>query len=351
MLNDEHGVPESCNSDDRNVYALGRMGPHNVVIACLPAGVPGATPAATVAADMQRTFKGLRFGLLVGVCSGAPSVADDVRLGDVVVSCPSHDTGGVIQFERAVSPNINDKNNNNDDDDSSGSSGRQGQFMRSRSLNAPLKVLLTALTRLEAEHMLRGSSICDFLAEAALKYPRMKAQFAAPLASRGSRSDHYDGDDTFDEADKLFEASYLHRSGSAGNSACGQCDARRLVQRPARESSGPVVHYGVIASSDAEIECGVTRDAAKEALGMGVLCFEREAAGLMNDFPCLVIRGISDYADTHKSTAWIAYAAAAAVACAKELLESMPPQEVQDMAVLNEGETSSLLRSTTYNVC
>ncbi len=105
------------------------------------------------------------------------------------------------------------------------------------------------------------------------------------------------------------------------------------------------MHYGVIASSDEEIECGVTRDVAKEALGVGVLCFEREAAGLMNDFPCLVVRGISDYADTHKSTTWIGYAAAAAAACAKELLEIMPPQEVQDMAVLKEGETPSSFRS------
>jgi nucleoside phosphorylase len=358
MLDDEHGVPESRNGDDRNVYSLGRVGQHNVVIACLPAGVPGATPAATVAADMQRTFKGLRFGLLVGVGSGAPSAADDIRLGDVVVSCPLHETGGVVQFERAVPFNNNNKNNNNNDDKNGGSgdgsrssSSRPSRFVRGQSLNAPPKVLLTALTQLEAEHMLRGSSICDFLAEAALKYPRMKAQFAAPVASRGGRSDSNVGNDTFDAADKLFEASYMHQSGMVGNGACGQCDAHRLVQPPARESSGPAVHYGVIASSDAEIECGVTRDAAKEALGVGVLCFEREAAGLMNDFPCLVVRGVSDYADTHKSTAWIGYAAAAAAACAKEILESMPPQEVQDMAVLNEGETSSSLRSISNNVC
>jgi nucleoside phosphorylase len=63
-----------------------------------------------------------------------------------------------------------------------------------------------------------------------------------------------------------------------------------------------VVHFGVIASGDVETECGIARQKAKEALG--AICFEREAAGLMNDFPCLVIRGVSDYADTHKNARW-----------------------------------------------
>ncbi|KAL3444390.1 hypothetical protein BJX65DRAFT_310973 [Aspergillus insuetus] len=45
-----------------------------------------------------------------------------------------------------------------------------------------------------------------------------------------------------------------------------------------------------------------------------------EAAGLMNTYPCLVIRGICDYADSHKNKAWQGYAAATAAAFAKELL-------------------------------
>ena len=40
-----------------------------------------------------------------------------------------------------------------------------------------------------------------------------------------------------------------------------------------------------------------------------VLCFEMEAAGLMNHFPCLVIRGICDYSDSHKNKEWQGYAA------------------------------------------
>jgi hypothetical protein len=49
-----------------------------------------------------------------------------------------------------------------------------------------------------------------------------------------------------------------------------------------------------------------------------------EAAGLMDGFPCLVIRGICDYADSHKSKNWQRYSAAAAAAYAKELLLGVP---------------------------
>lgn len=49
-------------------------------------------------------------------------------------------------------------------------------------------------------------------------------------------------------------------------------------------------------------------------------CVEMEAAGLMNNYPCVVVRGICDYADSHKNKDWQGYAAAVAVAYAKELL-------------------------------
>ena len=72
---------------------------------------------------------------------------------------------------------------------------------------------------------------------------------------------------------------------------------------------------------------GAKRDRVSEDLG-GVLCFEMEAAGLMNSFPCLVIRGICDYADSHKNKKWQPYAAGTAAACAKETLSVIPPAEV-----------------------
>jgi nucleoside phosphorylase len=61
-----------------------------------------------------------------------------------------------------------------------------------------------------------------------------------------------------------------------------------------------------------------------------------EAAGLMNSFPCLVIRGICDYADSHNNKMWHPYAAATAAACAKEILSVIPPAEVIKACPVNE---------------
>jgi nucleoside phosphorylase len=81
---------------------------------------------------------------------------------------------------------------------------------------------------------------------------------------------------------------------------------------------------------------GATRDTVSAELG-GVLCFEMEAAGLMNSFPCLVIRGICDYADSHKNKKWQAYAAGTAAACAKEVLLVIPPVEVTKTRTVQEA--------------
>jgi nucleoside phosphorylase len=354
MLDDEHGVPATRGDADSNSYFLGRIGDHNVVIACLPAGTPGAAPAATVAASLQRTFRDVRVGLLVGVGSGAPSAADDVRLGDVVVGIPTSDTGGVVQFGPALEDNDDDVHGENTCSGSTNGAGggagtgrRFSRFLRTRCLNASPRVLLSALNVLQSEHRMSGSEASDILARAAQKYPRIKRQFAVPLAGGGSGGI---GKEQEEETDLLFRGEYVHvgetsssnvSCGSGnGSRTCDKCDVRMLVQRPSRDAQEPAVHYGVIASGDQEIACGVARDEAKKVFG--ALCFEREAAGLMNDFPCLVIRGIGDYADTHKSGRWQDYAAATAAALGKELLGYVPAQEVQEMAkimdVMKDGE-------------
>lgn len=75
---------------------------------------------------------------------------------------------------------------------------------------------------------------------------------------------------------------------------CGD-DRSKLVPRHERTEyyDNPAIHYGLIASANQLMKDAVVRD--KLAAEMGVVCFEMEAAGLMNHFPCLVIRGICDY--------------------------------------------------------
>ena len=80
------------------------------------------------------------------------------------------------------------------------------------------------------------------------------------------------------------------------------------------------VHYGLIVSGNKVIKDATLRDNLNKELGGNVFCVEMEAAGLMDNFPCIVIRGICDYADSHKNKDWQEHAAAVAAAFAKELL-------------------------------
>src|SRR5216110_630802 len=83
MLDNEHGISQSLPEHDTNAYTLGEIGEHKIVMACLPAGRMGVGAAAVVADNMRRTFKSIRFGLLVGIGGGVPNEGRDIRLGDV----------------------------------------------------------------------------------------------------------------------------------------------------------------------------------------------------------------------------------------------------------------------------
>ena len=88
-----------------------------------------------------------------------------------------------------------------------------------------------------------------------------------------------------------------------------------------------IVHRGTIASGELVIKDAKLRDDLTQKYG--VLCFEMEAAGALTDFPCMVIRGISDYCDSHKNDQWHGYAAAVAAAYARQLFFHMSIEEAQ----------------------
>ncbi|KAI8172867.1 hypothetical protein K4K51_010542 [Colletotrichum sp. SAR 10_75] len=89
------------------------------------------------------------------------------------------------------------------------------------------------------------------------------------------------------------------------------------------------------------------RDDINKNLNGNTLCIEMEAAGLMDDFPCLVIRGICDYADSHKNDAWQKHAAAVAAALTKELLQKVPLVEVDNERTVLETLARELRESMT----
>lgn len=265
-------------------YLLGRIDTQHVVIGWMPAGRIGLNPAATIAAQMQADYPSVQHRFLVGIGGGVPSPEADVRLGDVVISIPYKDHGGVVRYN-------------------AGKVHEGGRIERTGYLSPPPTVLLEVVNDLRARRIGRKDQMAQHL-----------ARFDAP--SEFARE--HAGDDV------LFQAGSSHVSGLR----CDSCDPDQVVARPARaDPLAPFVHYGTIASDDQVIKDGITRDRLSAELG-GVLCFEMEAAGLMNDFPCLVIRGICDYADSHKNKSWQPYAAATAAACAKEIVRLLPAPPV-----------------------
>lgn len=286
MIDEEHpSLPQPI--ADSNSYSLCRICKHNVVLACLPSGQTGNNSAASVAARMTLLFPSIRFGIMVGVGGGAPGVDKngkvvvDIRLGDVVVSNPGPKGGGVLQYDF-------------------GKTVKEGKFVHTGTLNHPPKVVLTALQTIKAKHRFRRFGFLEYLAQIP---PKLGETYAYLRADR----------------DRLFEAKYEHHD-NADN--CDSCDRNKLVNREPRGNSNPIVHYGIIASGNEVMRHGTTRERLQRE--HEIMCFEMEAAGLVNEFPCVVIRGICDYSDSHKNKDWQPYAAATAAAYAKELLSVVP---------------------------
>ncbi|KAK4060353.1 hypothetical protein Trihar35433_10217 [Trichoderma harzianum] len=293
MLDDRHeDLPNP--TGDHNTYMLGSIGKHNVVIAGLPLGRVGNNTAATVATRMVSSFPNIRVGLMVGVGGGIPH---KTRLGDVVISCPNGTEPGVVQWDMGKT--------------------EAGQFVRTGSLAPPPTALLTALTRFKAHHITTRRNMLKYL---------KKLEKDPDVPESYKKSDSLQ--------DLLFHPSYGHVEADESclsdedEDDCRRCDKSKLVRRSKRESG--MIHCGLIASGTRVIKDANLRDSLSKQFNE-ILCIEMEAAGLMNDFPCVVIRGIADYSDSHKNEKWQDYAAATAAACAKALLMVVATSEVDKL--------------------
>lgn len=294
FFDEKHEMLEAAADNDNNTYAFGKIGSHNVVMASLPRSEYGTTAAATVARDMARSFPNIRIGLMVGVGGGAPSTKHDIRLGDVVVSCREGEKGGVFQFDY-------------------GKTIQEQAFKQTGSLNQPPQLLLTAVGSLEATYELNGHQLNAEIDNALSQYPRLRQKYSRPCP----------------DSDRLYHPEFVHPDMPGDcRDTCGDNPAH-LIHRAERseDEDDPAIHYGLIASSNQLMKDAIIRD--KLAANKDVLCFEMEAAGLMNHFPCIVIRGICDYSDSHKNKAWQGYAAMVAAAYAKDLLKQIRPNKIE----------------------
>jgi nucleoside phosphorylase len=295
FLDEEHEGPEYVSPNDNNDYTLGKVGKHNVVIAVLPDGEYGISSAASVARDMMHTFPNVRIGLMVGIGGGAPSPKHDIRLGDLVVSAPRDGKGGVFQYDF-------------------GKAIQDQSFRPTGFLNQPPMVLRTAVNGLKAKYEADGHQLEETINSILEKKPRLRKKYKRPDPS----------------SDRLYQSGVVHPLNDKSSCAavCGN-DPVNLILRPERteDEDNPAIHYGLIASANQLMKDASVRDVF--IAENDVLCFETEAAGLMNHFPCLVIRGICDYSDSHKNKEWQGYAAMAAAAYAKDLLCRIPPNKVE----------------------
>ncbi|KAK5202666.1 hypothetical protein LTR41_011587 [Exophiala xenobiotica] len=230
-----------------------------------------------MANDMLRTFTGLRFGLMVGIGGGIPNLSKglDIRLGDVVISQPDKTYGGVVQYD--LRKNLG-----------------EGQFELKGLLKPHPTMLLTGLATLRANQNLDDSDVPRILVDMMQKYPN------------------------------LVETGYGFPGREKDTLKCAQCGGSgfgrpvRVAAVPTGRSGDQLVRMTNPYSGNELMKNAGERDRIGEEFG--ALCVEMEAAGLMHDFPCLVIRGICDYADTHKNDGWQKYAALTAAAYAKEFL-------------------------------
>lgn len=107
------------------------------------------------------------------------------------------------------------------------------------------------------------------------------------------------------------------------------------------EDVKPLIHIGSLASANAVMKSGLCRD--KLAKEENVIGFEMEGAGAWDNGPCVIIKGVCDYADSHKSKGWQEYAAAVAVSCMKAFLELWAPRGKAQLQLLvdNAHENSA----------
>ena len=285
MLDIKYLAPRRSTRSDGYNYKYGCIknehAAHNVVIACLPSGMPGKVSAARVIQPMKQTFPNVRIWLLVGIAGGVPrnpptkDSLDDIHLGDVVVGWAEH-TGVPSVQEYDLRRHQGPQN-----------------YQSLSILDKPDFPLLGALGNLLAGRILKDLQLHKHLA-------RCDEDFGHPGLTN----------------DVLFEADYrcISKDGD-----CRDCDPSLRVARPSRSTEELVFHQGTILTGDSVIQCAQERDFLSKK-HHDAMAFEMEAAGFVDLTHGLVIRGISDYADSHKNSLWQNHAAATAGSFARELL-------------------------------
>lgn len=319
---DENGDPYGRAIGDPNTYTTGRFGNFDVVLVLLPN--TGKVSAASATASLRSSYPGLRLVILTGICGAVPNsdAGDEILLGDVIISKT------VVQYDygRQYPDNFVAKDTTED------SLGRPDKNIRSL-----VTVLETARERERVEK--RAAVLLQQIQDSAAKKPRrLKADtYQYPGAAN----------------DRLFEANYRHKHYSSPQCLCAHCheysdpvceesrlltcnvlgcDEKHVIprkrlgtnrpleqQEPREDARFPSVFIGRFGSSDKILRSGEHRDLI--AKHYGILAFEMEGAGVWDELPCVIVKGVCNYADSHMNNCWDNFAAATAASVAKSLVE------------------------------
>lgn len=256
--------------NDANSYRLGAYGAgddrRQVVLA--EAGV-GKSNAATVTANALRSLPNIKYIIMVGIAGGCPNSAkpdEHIRLGDIVYSS----NAGIIEYDYIKET----------------SSGRETRS----SLQRPAAALLQIANDLMAGELLSARPWETIISAGTV---RLGERFERPNDDRD----------------------ILRHDGS-------------LVDHPRdinRRKGAPRVHPGAIGTADTLLKSSVKRDDLRDRYGIRAI--EMEASGLQTAAwaqgkDVFVVRGICDYCDEHKNDDWQNYAALAAAAFTRALVEA-----------------------------
>jgi ankyrin repeat protein/nucleoside phosphorylase len=325
---DKDGSRYGKQDGDNNAYTFGRISRHDIILVHMPGmGVYNAT---RVASNIRLSFKEVRLALVVGVCGGVP-LKQPMILGDIIIS------NSVIEFYTGRQyPD--------------GVQARRGVKHTLGRPNPEIRALLSKL-------------------EIPLIRQELEGEIQQNLVELRKKSDtaQYPGA----ELDRLFAASYRHMhrteppsqeclctlSQSDHDPVCSEalasscdvlgCDveASGTPSRRMRFASGiptPLVHIGTVGGTSV-VKSGEHRDTI--ARENDIIAFEMEGAGVWEDLPCIIIKGVCDYADSHKNKIWQNYAAAAAASAAKAFLDYWTSRPRNSLAA--EGSSKKRPRSNS----
>lgn len=299
---------------DKNCYTHGRIGNFNVVLVGL--SEMGTISALNAASDLNKSYE-VHLALLVGICGGMPQIDDknDIFLGDVIIS------NAIVQYDFGKRR----------------PDGFEHIKTGSRQLHPNIRNFLTTIKRHRIQDLLHSQT----------------AAFLQKLQDDSAKKGWDDYTYPGSTHDILFAPNHLHRNHGSAKCGCKKCESKanpdcpillketcstlgcgkepnqghlvprdRLKSKRRNGAEGPALYIGAIGSGNTVMRSGEDRDEiAKKA---NIIAFEMEGAGVEAQLPCIVVKGVCDYADSHKNKDWQNFAAATAAAASKALLEQYP---------------------------